>query len=83
VDVVFAASGDLGSFTGYPMGDPRYEAVVQKIHDATLAAGKKLGGPFTWNDRKGYTFFQAAGEAALIKEGAKAMFASAKHLYEY
>lgn len=83
VDVVFAASGDLGSFTGLPIGDPKYEAVVQKIHDDTLAAGKKLGGPFTWNDRKGYTFFQAAGEAALIKEGAKAMFASAKHLYEY
>jgi 2-keto-3-deoxy-L-rhamnonate aldolase RhmA len=83
VDVVFAASGDLGSFSGYAMGDPRYEAVVTKIHDATLAAGKKLGGPFTWNDRKGYMFFQAAGEAALIKEGAKAMFESAKHLYEY
>jgi 2-keto-3-deoxy-L-rhamnonate aldolase RhmA len=82
IDVVFAASGDLGSFTGYPMGDPRYEAVVQKIHDDTLAAGKKLGGPFTWVDRKGYTFFQAAGEAALIKEGAKAMFKNAK-LYEY
>ncbi len=83
VDVVFAASGDLGSFTGYPMGDPRYEAVVQKIHDDTLNAGKKLGGPFTWNDRKGYSFFQAAGEAALIKAGAKAMFEQAKHLYEY
>ena len=83
VDVVFAASGDLGSFTGYAMDDPRYEAVVQKIHDDTLAAGKKLGGPFTWVDRKGYTFFQAAGEAALIKAGAKAMFENAKRLYEY
>jgi len=83
VDVVFAASGDLGSFTGYAMDDPRYEAVIQKIHDDTLNAGKKLGGPFTWNDRKGFTFFQAAGEAALIKAGAKAMFENAKHLYEY
>src|SRR3990172_4999751 len=83
VDVVFAASGDLGSFTGYAMDDPRYEAVIQKIHDDTLKAGKKLGGPFIWNDRKGFTFFQAAGEAALIKAGAKAMFESAKHLYEY
>jgi len=83
VDVVFAASGDLGSFTGYAMDDPRYEAVIGKIHDDTLAAGKKLGGPFTWHDRKGFTFFQAAGEAALIKAGAKAMFENAKHLYEY
>jgi 2-keto-3-deoxy-L-rhamnonate aldolase RhmA len=83
VDVVFAASGDLGSFTGYAMDDPRYEAVIQKIHDDTLNAGKKLGGPFTWNDRKGFTFFQAAGEAALIKAGAKATLENAKHLYEY
>jgi hypothetical protein len=65
------------------MDDPRYEAVIQKIHDDTLAAGKKLGGPFTWHDRKGFTFFQAAGEAALIKAGAKAMFENAKRLYEY
>jgi 2-keto-3-deoxy-L-rhamnonate aldolase RhmA len=83
VDVVFAASGDLGSFSGLPMGDPRYEALIQKIHDDTLSAGKKLGGPFTWLDRKGFTFFQAAGEAALIKAGAKAMFENAKRLYEY
>ncbi len=83
VDVVFAASGDLGSFTGLPMGDPKYEALIQKIHDDTLNAGKKLGGPFTWHDRKGFTFFQAAGEAALIKAGAKAMFENAKRLYEY
>jgi 2-keto-3-deoxy-L-rhamnonate aldolase RhmA len=82
VDVVFAASGDLGSFSGHAMGDPPYEALIQKIHDDTLAAGKKLGGPFTWHDRKDFMFFQAAGEAALIKEGAKAMFKNAK-LYEY
>jgi 2-keto-3-deoxy-L-rhamnonate aldolase RhmA len=83
VDVVFAASGDLGSFTGYAMDDPRYEALIQKIRDDTLVAGKKLGGPFTWVDRKDFTFFQAAGETALIKAGAKAMFENAKRLYEY
>jgi 2-keto-3-deoxy-L-rhamnonate aldolase RhmA len=82
IDVVFAASGDLGSFTGYAMEDPRYEALIRKIHDDTLAAGKKLGGPFTWHDRKDFLFFQAAGEAALIKAGAKAMFEGAK-FYEY
>ncbi|MGH9324275.1 MAG: HpcH/HpaI aldolase family protein [Vicinamibacteria bacterium] len=83
IDVVFAASGDLGSFTGYKMDDPRYEALIETIHDETMKAGKKLGGPFTWIDRKGFTFFQAAGEAALIKAGAKAMFESAKGHYEY
>ncbi len=83
VDVVFAASGDLGSFSGYKRDDPRYQSMVQRIHDATLKAGKKLGGPFMWNDREGFAFFQAAGEAALIKEGAKALLKNAKGHYEY
>jgi 2-keto-3-deoxy-L-rhamnonate aldolase RhmA len=83
VDVVFAASGDLGSFSGWVMDDPKYAALIQRIHDTTLKAGKKLGGPFQWIDREGFTFFQAAGEAALIKAGAKAMFETAKGHYEY
>jgi 2-keto-3-deoxy-L-rhamnonate aldolase RhmA len=83
VDVVFAASGDIGSFTGLAMDDPRYQALIQRIHDQTLRAGKKLGGPFNWIDRDGFRFFQASGEAALIKAGAKALFESAKGHYEY
>jgi 2-keto-3-deoxy-L-rhamnonate aldolase RhmA len=83
VDVVFAASGDLGSFSGYKQDDPRYDAMVQRIKDETLKAGKKLGGPFMWNDREGFSFFQASGEAALIKEGAKVLLKSAKGHYEY
>lgn len=83
VDVVFAASGDLGSFSGYKQDDPRYQSMVQRIHDETLKAGKKLGGPFMWNDREGFTFFQASGEAALIKEGVKVLLKSAKGHYEY
>ena len=35
VDVVFAASSDLGSFTGLRQGDPEYEALVTNIKDAT------------------------------------------------
>src|SRR5919199_627193 len=31
VDVVFVASTDLSSFSGYKQGDPRYEALVDKI----------------------------------------------------
>ena len=72
VDVVFAASGDLGSFTGWERTDPRYEALVKNIHDDTLKAGKKLGGPYAWKDRPGFSFFQGASEGALIRSGASA-----------
>jgi 2-keto-3-deoxy-L-rhamnonate aldolase RhmA len=71
VDVVFAASGDLGSFTGYARDSKEYMDVVNKIHDATLKAGKYLAGPSAWRDRHGYTFFQGPSEGALIGTGAK------------
>lgn len=71
VDAVFAASTDLGSFSGLPQGDPQYEAMVRKIHDATLKAGKKLGGPLAWKDRQGFSFFQGPGETSLIRSGAR------------
>jgi 2-keto-3-deoxy-L-rhamnonate aldolase RhmA len=83
VDVVFAASGDLGSFSGYSRDDPRYEAMVDKIRDATLSAGKKLGGPFAWHDRPGFRMFQASSEAGLIREGARLLLETAKGEYEY
>ena len=73
IDVVFAASGDIGSFTGYAQDDPRYQALIDKVRDDTLAAGKKLGGPFGWRDREGFSFFQASGEAGLIRAGATAL----------
>jgi 2-keto-3-deoxy-L-rhamnonate aldolase RhmA len=72
VDVVFAASSDLGSFTGLRQGDPDYEAIITRIKDATLAAGKYLAGPSAWqNTREGYTFFQGPPETALIRTGAQ------------
>ena len=71
VDVVFAASTDLGNFSGYRQGDPRYEAMVTRIHDETLKAGRKLGGPMAWKDRKGFSFFQGPGETVLIRSGAQ------------
>jgi 2-keto-3-deoxy-L-rhamnonate aldolase RhmA len=83
VDVVFAASGDLGSFSGYAREDPRYEAMIDRIREATLSAGKKLGGPFVWHDREGFRFFQASSEAGLIRSGAKVLLESAKGEYEY
>ena len=56
------ASTDLGSFSGYKQGDPKYEALVTRIHDATLKAGLKLGGPHAWLKRPDFSFFQATGE---------------------
>jgi 2-keto-3-deoxy-L-rhamnonate aldolase RhmA len=72
VDAVFAASSDLGSFSGLRQGDPEYEAMVTRIRDATLAAGKYLGGPSAWqNTRDGYTFFQGPSATGLIRTGAR------------
>lgn len=71
VDVIFAASTDLGNFSGYKQGDPQYEALVTKIHDVTLRAGLKLGGPLAWKNRAGFTFFQGPGETGLITSGAQ------------
>src|SRR6184192_610173 len=72
VDVVFAASTDLGNFSGFHQGEPGYEALVTRIKDETLKAGRRLGGPLAWKDRQGFTFFQGPGEAVLIKAGAQA-----------
>jgi 2-keto-3-deoxy-L-rhamnonate aldolase RhmA len=55
---VFAASGDLGNFSGYVEGDADYEKLITTVHDATLKAGKRLCGPFRWVDRPGFTCFQ-------------------------
>ena len=72
VDVVFAASTDLSSFSGLRQGDRDYEALVTRIKDATLAAGKHVAGPLAWKDtREGYTFFQGPPESALIRSGAQ------------
>jgi 2-keto-3-deoxy-L-rhamnonate aldolase RhmA len=72
VDVIFAASTDLSSFSGLRQGDPGYEALVTRIKDETLAAGKYLAGPSAWKGtRDGYTFFQGPPESALIRSGAQ------------
>lgn len=72
VDVVFVASSDLGSFTGRRQGDPQYEALVSRIKDATLAAGKIPAGPSAWKDtREGYRFFQGPPDTSLIRSGVR------------
>ena len=77
VDVVFVASTDLSSFSGLKQGDPGYEALVTRIKNETLKAGKVLAGPVAWKGtREGYRFFQAPSETTLLKAGAKAMLGS-------
>jgi len=72
VDVVFAASSDLGSFTGRRQGDPSYEALVTEIKEATMGAGLALGGPLAWlTTREGYSFFQGPGATSLVRTGAR------------
>jgi 2-keto-3-deoxy-L-rhamnonate aldolase RhmA len=72
VDVIFVASTDLSSFSGLRQGDPKYEAMVSRVREATLKAGKKVAGPLAWRDRPGYSFFQGPGETTLIRSGARA-----------
>jgi 2-keto-3-deoxy-L-rhamnonate aldolase RhmA len=72
VDAVFVASSDLGSFTGRRQGDPEYEALVTRVRDATLSAGKFVGGPLAWmTSREGYGFFQGPSAQALIRTGGR------------
>src|SRR5580692_3151059 len=65
IDVIFAASTDLGNFSGTKQGEPQYEAMVTTIHDIVLKNGIKLGGPLAWKNRPGFTFLQGPGETAL------------------
>ncbi len=69
IDVVFVASGDLASFSGFKQGQPEYEALATQIHDATLKAKKWVGGPSGWISRPGYSFFQGGSEAGLLRAG--------------
>lgn len=77
VDAIFAASSDLGSFSGRRQGDPEYERMITKIKDDTLGADKVLGGPSAWRDREGFLFFQAPGTTTFIRNGVRAMLADA------
>jgi 2-keto-3-deoxy-L-rhamnonate aldolase RhmA len=69
VDAIFAASSDLGNFSGYKQGDPDYERLINVVHDAALAAGKRLCGPLAWLNRPDFTCFQAGSETAAIERG--------------
>jgi 2-keto-3-deoxy-L-rhamnonate aldolase RhmA len=72
VDAIFAASGDLGNFSGYEQGTPDYERAINIVHDAAIKARVRLCGPLAWRDRPDFTCFQAGSETAAIARGAAA-----------
>jgi 2-keto-3-deoxy-L-rhamnonate aldolase RhmA len=72
VTALFAASGDLGNFTGYKQGSPDYERAINIVHDAAIKAGVRLCGPFAWRDRPDFTCFQAGSETVAIARGVAA-----------
>jgi len=72
VTAIFAASSDIGNFSGFKQGDPDYERAINIVHDAAIKAGKKLCGPLAWKDRPDFTCFQAGHEGVQITRGARA-----------
>jgi 2-keto-3-deoxy-L-rhamnonate aldolase RhmA len=72
VSAVFAASGDLGNFSGFRQGTPDYERAINIVHDAAFKAGIRLCGPMAWRDRPDFTCFQAGSETAAIAKGVAA-----------
>ena len=78
VDGLFAASGDLGNFSGYGEGDPEYEALITEVATAAKEAGIHACAPLRWANRADFTCFQAGTEAANIRRGAAAEIAQAE-----
>ncbi len=72
VTAVFAASGDLGNFSGFRQGTPDYERAINIVHDAAIKARIKLCGPLAWRDRPDFSCFQAGSETAAIARGVAA-----------
>ena len=72
VDGLFAASGDLGNFSGFGEGDTEYEALITEVSEAAIDAGIHACAPLRWADRASFTCFQAGTEAANIRRGAAA-----------
>jgi 2-keto-3-deoxy-L-rhamnonate aldolase RhmA len=76
VDVIFAASTDIGSFSGLRQGDPLYEQLIDDIQAAAEDAGVYLAGPQAWMDRDGFSFFQAPSDTGLLRLGIETSLAS-------
>ena len=72
VTALFAASGDLGNFSGFGEGDPEYEALITEVASAAVDAGIHACAPLRWANRPSFTCFQAGTESANIRRGAQA-----------
>ena len=72
VTALFAASGDLGNFSGFGEGDPEYEALITEVASAAVDAGIHACAPLRWANRPSFTCFQAGTETANIRRGAQA-----------
>ena len=79
VTAVFAASGDLGNFSGFQQGTPDYERAINIVHDAAIRARVRLCGPLAWRDRPDFSCFQASSELAAIARGVAAELGSLAH----
>jgi 2-keto-3-deoxy-L-rhamnonate aldolase RhmA len=71
VTALFAASGDLGNFSGYSQGSPDYERLINVVHDAAVNAGIRLCGPFAWRERPDFTCFQNQQQSGAIATGVR------------
>lgn len=78
---LFAASGDLGNFSGFGEGDAEYEALIAEVTTAAIEAGIHACAPLRWADRPDFTCFQAGTEGANIRRGAAAEIQQAQDRY--
>ena len=81
VTALFAASGDLGNFSGFGEGDPEYEALITEVAAAAVDAGIHACAPLRWADRPAFTCFQAGTETANILRGAQAEIQQAEQRF--
>jgi len=65
VDVVIIGNNDLSVFSGFAQNDDRYQALVTKVHDETLRAGK-IFGQAAANYAKGHPL---SGDAKFFQNG--------------
>ena len=78
---LFAASGDLGNFSGFGDGDTEYDALITEVSEAALEAGIHACAPLRWAARGAFTCFQAGTEAANIRRGAQAEIQQAEQRF--
>ena len=82
VDGLFAASGDLGNFSGFRAGQPQYEMLIAEVVEAAQEAGKIACGPLGWmGTRPEFMCFQGGTEGANIRRGAQSEIGAANQRF--